>query len=253
LCGTILGITVYEKLADGGWLTVLITVLLTLLCFAIRRHYRLVVRALEQLDKELPGHEESPETYGLGRQPVAQLVTDEAALDAEKPVAILFVGGYGGLGRHALLTLMRMFPGHFAGVVFVSVAVVDSDSFKGVSEVEELERRTQQNLSRYRAFANALGLPAQSRYAVGTEVGVEAEKLGKDLLAQYPKALVVAGQIIFDQDTAWNRLLHNDTAFTIQRRLQHVAVPMVVLPVQLNLSAVGTERTVRRPTADLAA
>ena len=29
----------------------------------------------------------------------------------EDPVAIVFVGGYGGLGRHARLTLIRMFPG----------------------------------------------------------------------------------------------------------------------------------------------
>jgi hypothetical protein len=55
------------------------------------------------------------------------------------------------------------------------------------------------------------------------------------------------------EDTAWNRLLHNETAFIIQRRLQHVGVPMVVLPVQLNLSAVGTGGTVRRPVTELAA
>ena len=150
-------------------------------------------------------------------------------IDAEKPVAILFVGKYSGLGRHALLTLMRMFPGHFAGVVFVSIAVVDSDSFKGIGELEQLEARTQEHLDRYRGFARALGLPAQTRYAVGTEVAVEAEKLGQDLLGQYPKALVVAGQIIFDEDTAWNRLLHNETSWFIQRRLQWVGVPMVVL------------------------
>jgi hypothetical protein len=210
-----------------------------------------VVRALEKLDTELPGHEESPETYGVSLP--LDLGAEPAALDAEKPVAIVFVGRYSGLGRHALLTLMRMFPGHFASVVFVSIAVVDSDSFKGVGELKQLEERTQQHLDRYRGFAQALGLPAQSRYAVGTEVAVEAEKLGQTLLAQYPKALVVAGQIIFDEDTAWNRLLHNETAFIIQRRLQHVGVPMVVLPVQLNLSAVGTERTVRRQIAELAA
>jgi amino acid transporter len=252
LCATILVITVYEKLAEGGWLTVLITVLLTLVCFAIRRHYQLVVRALQKLDGELPGHEENPEMYGIsGEQtPVGP---EPATLDAEKPVAILFVGRYSGLGRHALLTLLRMFPGHFASVVFVSIAVVDSDSFKGVGELQQLEQRTQEHLDRYRAFAHALGLPSQSRYAVGTEVAVEAEKLGQGLLAEYPKALVVAGQIIFDEDTAWNRLLHNETAFIIQRRLQHVGVPMVVLPVQLNLSAVGTDRTVRRQITELAA
>jgi hypothetical protein len=32
-----------------------------------------------------------------------------------------------------------------------------------------------------------------------------------------------------------------------------VGVPMIVLPVQLNLGAVGTERTVRRQSAEVAA
>ena len=49
----------------------------------------------------------------------------------------------------------------------------------------------------------------------------------------YPKVVVVAGQIIFEEDTVWNRLLHNETAFVIQRRLQHAGVPMIVLPVEL--------------------
>jgi hypothetical protein len=150
-------------------------------------------------------------------------------------VAILFVGGYGGLGRHALFTLLRMFKGHFKGVVFVSVAVVDSDVFKGTDEVKTLEARTQENLARYERFGRSLGLASASAYSVGTEVAVEAEKLGKELYKKYPEGLVVAGQLIFEEDTLWNRALHNETAFLIQQRLQHVGVPMIVLPVRLDL------------------
>src|SRR5262249_31987281 len=113
----------------------------------------------------------------------------------------------------------------------------DSDVFKGVAEIEALERRTRDNLAKYERFASVLGLPSTSAFAVGTEVAVEAERLAADLNRRFPKALVVAGQIIFDEDTAWNRLLHNETAFLIQRRLQHQGVPMVVLPVQLDLRA----------------
>src|SRR5262249_54831015 len=99
------------------------------------------------------------------------------------------------------------------------------------------EKRTRENLASYEQFAAVLGLRATSAYAVGTEVAVEAERLATDLTLRFPKALVVAGQIIFEEDTAWNRLLHNETAFLIQRRLQHAGVPMVVLPVQLDLRA----------------
>jgi amino acid transporter len=233
LCLVILAITVFEKFAAGGWLTLLITAAVTVLSFLIRRHYDLVVRAIRRLDQELPDPaEQAAGSHGVG---VARLPLKEPAIG--DPVAIVFVGGYGGLGRHALLTLQRMFPDHFSGVVFASVAVVDSDSFKGANEVEALEQRTRRSLAAYERFAAALGIWSTSACAVGTEVAVEAERLVLELRARYPSALVVAGQIIFEEDTFWNRLLHNETAFLIQRRLQHRAVPMIVLPVQLELAA----------------
>jgi hypothetical protein len=235
LCLVILGITVFEKFTEGGWLTLLITAGVTVLSFLIRRHYDLVVRAIRRLDQELPdpvAEQAAAGTHGAGaaRAPLSEPALSDA-------VAIVFVGGYGGLGRHALLTLQRMFPDHFRGVVFASVAVVDSDSFKGANEVEALEQRTRRSLAAYERFAAALGIWSSSACAVGTEVAVEAERLVLELRARDPSALVVAGQIIFEEDTFWNRLLHNETAFLIQRRLQHRAVPMIVLPVQLNLEA----------------
>jgi hypothetical protein len=151
------------------------------------------------------------------------------------------VGGYGGLGRHALFTLLRMFKRHFRGVVFVSIAVVDSDVFKGTNEVTALEQRTKENLARYERFGRSLGLATASAYSIGTEVAVEAEKLGVELYAKYPEGLVVAGQLIFEEDTLWNRALHNETAFIIQQRLQHVGVPMIVLPVRLDLQRARQE------------
>jgi len=53
---------------------------------------------------------------------------------------------------------------------------------------------------------------------------------------KYPKGMFVAGQLLFDEDSTWSRLLHNETAFLIQRRLQHAGIPMVVLPVRLRLT-----------------
>lgn len=230
LCLLILVVTVTQKFLEGGWLTLLITSGLVAACFLVRRHYRLVGRAVRQLDRDLPGPDENPQMYprDAGRPVLGEV-------DPKLPVAIVFVGGYGGLGRHALLTMLRMFPGHFKGVVFATVAVVDSDIFKGQSELPALEERTRQSLRSYERFAAALGLPSTSEYVVGAEVPVEAERLALELVKRYPKALVVAGQIIFDEETVFSRLLHNETAFLIQRRLQRNGVPMVVLPVELDL------------------
>src|SRR6476620_9800151 len=54
LCLTILTVTVIEKFAEGGWITLLITGCVLGLCFMVKRHYNLVIRALRQLDLDLP-------------------------------------------------------------------------------------------------------------------------------------------------------------------------------------------------------
>jgi len=233
LCLLILVVTIFEKFAEGAWVTIVVTLGLTLFCFVIKRHYGLVVRAIRRLDRELPG----PEDLTPSPDVAPVVVPGVGEIDRMKPVAILFVGGYGGLGRHALLTCLRMFPGHFKGVVFVSIAVVDTGAFKGEDEVESLIERTKNSLDAYVRFAASLGLPAKSAYAVGTEVPDEAVKLGVELSKAYPRGLVVAGQLVFEADTLWTHMLHNETAFLIQRRLQHVGVPMIVVPVRLNLEA----------------
>jgi amino acid transporter len=253
LCLTILAVTVLIKFADGGWLTLVITAIVVAACFLIKRHYNLVVQAIRQLDEDLPspddieGSVESHRDYDM--LPGEPLSRPAAAGDPDpyEPVAVLFVGGYGGLGRHALLTLLRMFPGHFKAVAFVSVAVVDSDVFKGRDQIEALETRTREQLARYERFGRVLGLRTTSAYSIGIEVAVEAEKLGVDLCRKYPKALVVAGQLIFQEDTFFTRILHNETAFLIQQRLQHLGVPMIVIPLRLNLKERRPERPVTRP------
>jgi amino acid transporter len=234
LCVTILIVTCFEKFADGGWLTLVITGFLVMLCFAIRRHYRAVVAAIRRLDVELPDPLLDPDlAKAMSLRPDPHAKTDP--IDPRKPVAILFVGGYGGLGRHALLTLLRMFPNHFKGVVFCSISIIDSGNFKGVEEVHDLEAKTRAQLDKYVRLAATMGLPAEGAFATGIEVAVEAEKLGKELIARFPQGLFVAGQLLFEEDSTFNRILHNETAFLIQRRLQHAGIPMVVLPVRLTL------------------
>jgi len=248
LCATILVITILEKFVDGGWLTLLVTAGLVVACFAIKRHYGAVVGALRKLDSDLPSPPEVDAALARAAEPGDENVPFEAHHglmehhgardpDVEKPVAILLVGGYSGLGRHSLLTLLRMFPHHFSGVVFLSVAVVDSESFKGADQLAALEARTRQNLLCYEHYARSLGLPAASMFSVGTEVAVEVEKSAEELSSRYPRALFVAGQLIFEEDTFWNRVLHNETAFMVQKRLQRRGLPMIVVPVRIDLRA----------------
>ena len=220
LCAAILVGTVYEKGEQGGWVTIVVTGLVVGLCFVIRRHYRTVQANLRRLDtimEVLPPHTGGP-------RPV---------LDARAPTAVLLVGGYAGLGVHALLTVQRTFPGFFKNFVFVSVGVVDSAAMKGIEEVDRVRLRTQTSLEQYVDLAHRLKLAADYRMEVGTEAVAEAEKLSVAISHEFPRAVFFAGKLVFQKERWYQRLLHNESAYALQRRLQFDGLNAMVMPVRV--------------------
>jgi hypothetical protein len=228
LCVTILVITVYEKFAQGGWITVVITALLIGLCFLIRRHYRSVAAELNKLDRELGD---------LPRTAVRSSVSPGDQLDPRKPTAAVLVGSYGGVGIHTMLNIFRAFPGHFKNLVFLSVGVVDSGEFKGEDAVENLRQRTEEMLTNYVGLATGLGMPATARMAIGTEAVAEAEKLCLEVAREFPHIVFFAGKMIFQRETWYHRLLHNETALAVEKRLRWVGKTMVTMPIRVRQAA----------------
>ncbi|MBN2599806.1 MAG: APC family permease, partial [Candidatus Thermoplasmatota archaeon] len=53
LCFTILLITVYEKISEGGWLTLFITLMVIIICYLIRGHYQKIKKAMKKFDEVL--------------------------------------------------------------------------------------------------------------------------------------------------------------------------------------------------------
>ena len=220
LCVTILCVTVWEKFGEGGWLTVAVTGALIALCLAIHRHYGSVAQRLQRLDAILTALPQGP-------------APAEAVPDPKKSVAVLLVGGYSGLGIHALLSVLKLFPRHFSGVIFMSVGVVDSATFQGVEEVERVRLRTSDAVQRYVEQARRLGLPADARVSMGTEAVSTCVALAQEIAESHPRAIFFAGKLIFERERWFDRFLHNETAIAIQRRLQFAGLPMVVLPVRV--------------------
>ena len=60
-----------------------------------------------------------------------------------------------------------------------------------------------------------------------------AEALCMKLLTQYPKATFFTGKLIFEREKWYQRILHNETAYAIQRRLQWRGLATVVLPIRV--------------------
>jgi K+ transporter len=224
LCVTILMVTVYEKFGEGGWITLVVTCALIAACFLIRRHYRSVQSNLQRLDGILP----ALPSVSAGPPP---------PVEPQAPTAVLLVGDYAGLGVHALLTIRQLFPNVFRNFVFASIGVIDSATFKNVEEVEEVRERTRELLERYVESAHRLGLAAEYRMDVGTEVVEEAEALGVQMAREFPRAVFFLGKLVFERETWVHRILHNETAYQLQRRLQFAGLNAMVLPVRVMKTA----------------
>jgi hypothetical protein len=222
LCLSILTIVVIEKFAQGAWMTMVVTSALILLCVLIRRHYRLVSAKLRSLSDILQG-------LPVENAPVHA----EEPLAGNKPTAILLVENYSGLGIHSLLNIIKQFPGYFKQVIFVSVAVVDSGNFKGADEVGRLEENTNQELQKYVQLAINLGLVATSRMSIGIEAVDSAEKLCMELSREFKQAVFFAGKLVFQKPKWYQRILHSETAYSIQNRLELDGLSMVILPVRV--------------------
>ena len=220
LCSSILVVVIIEKFEHGAWMTLLVTSVLVGLCFWIKRHYLSVRNSLKGLEENLA-------------DAVDPATGPKPAIRKNAPTAVMLVSGFGGLGMHGILAIQQLFPGHFKNLVFISVGVVDAVSMKGAEEVEHIRERTQQQLERYVGLANGLGLAADYRMSVGVEVLSEAEKLCKEIAKEFPKAMFFANKLIFEDEQWYQRLLHNETGYQLQRVLQFAGLQAMVLPVRV--------------------
>lgn len=220
LTSGILIATVILKFGAGGWMTVVLTSAVIGLCLYIRRHYREAEKALRHLDEillELPLPDDPP--------PVPPR-------DTNAPTAVFFVNGYNGLGIHSVLGVPRLFGSHFKNFVFVGVGVIDSNRFKGKEEIENLRQQTEESLQKYVTFVKQQGYYAEYWYALGTDAVEELEQLAHEVGKRFPRSVFFAGKLVFEQERFWHKVLHNQAAFTLQRRLQFAGQQMVVLPVR---------------------
>jgi amino acid transporter len=222
LCVTILVITILEKFAEGGWLTLLITGILIALCYGISRHYKRVVRAMRELDEMLMD-------FPLKKAP------DPGPLNPAEPTAILLVTGYNGFGVHMLLTIVTSLGKCFTNLVFVSVAVIDSGSFKGAAQLDALEISVKESLEKYVGLARRMGFRAEYRMEIGTEVVETATKICCETNSRYPNCTVFSGQLVFPLPKFYHWILHNQTSFAIQRRLQWEGIKTMILPVRVRI------------------
>jgi amino acid transporter len=223
LTATILVALSVIKFHEGGWITLLVTGSLVALAFAIKRHYRSAHEQLSRLDQlmEVFGNENDPKP------------TTIPPCDPQAKTAVVFVNGFNGLGVHTTLAIQRMFPGVFRNFIFVEIGVVDAGNFKGASEINHLETTVARETQRYTDYMNAHGIHAESLHEIGTDIVETARDLADRLAERFPNIMFFGGQIVFQNENYFTRILHNFAVFGLQRSFFQHGLPFFVLPVRI--------------------
>lgn len=221
LCLTILMIMTYEKFFLGGWITFVITSFFIMMCYLIQNHYSKIRVGVQKLDKYVK------------QIPASRTFNNKHARKNDM-TAIQLVSDYNSFGVHILLAIDKSFPGLFANFIFVSVGVVDQGMFKGEEGIENLHGSVEESMKKYVQLARKLGYAADYRITIGTDVVESATDVCLDVVNEFKHSTVFSGQITFGIEKFYHKLLHNETAYAIQRRLQSAGINNVIMPINID-------------------
>jgi len=217
----ILVVTLIAKFTEGGWVTLLITGVVIGVCLLIRAHYdevREQLRKIDELFVTAPTWNDSV--------PAPQI-------DPSLPTAVFLVGKNLGVGMHTLLWVQRLFPNHFKNFIFLAAGEVDAQSYDAKETLNELQQKIGNSLNYYIGFCHSHGLAGAAFQVFGCDPVDELTELTEKVAQQFPNCVFFASKLIFQHDNFLTRMLHNQTALTMQARLHLRGMQMVILPMKV--------------------
>lgn len=222
VCLFILTTIIIAKFADGGWLTLVFNGGVFCLCLLIKRHYRRVKSQIKKLDK-------------LFYFPIESRFKLIRELDPSLPTAVFLIGDSAGEGMHTLLSERRMWPGYFKNYVFMSVGVVDVNSYESERTLARMEKKVKNRLKYFVEYSHQIGIPAKSYCAFGIDPVKELDQLAETIQAEFSNPIFFAAKLVLMHESWLTRLLHNETPMSLQRHLLLKGMRLIILPIQLSL------------------
>ena len=221
VCVSILGVTTYEKFFTGAWMTIIITSVVILTGWAINRHYRIIGLRMREADELFAEADTS-----------TRKVEECPPMEKMDSTAVILVSESYGNGMHTLLWLLRLFPGVFKNVLFIGVGEIGSEQFARDKSLDELRKNIKTTLKLLSGYCTRRGIPSSYFVAYGTDVVDEYTKLVHQVMSEFPRAVFFGSKLIFDNENIITQMLHNQTAYILQRRLHRLGRTMVILPMK---------------------
>lgn len=221
VCLSILIITLLEKFTAGGWLTVLITSSVVIVCLIIKQHYSQIKLQVRKLDRLLT-------------LPLKGNVQQIPKIDPNKPTAVFLIGESIGQGMHTLLSAQSMFPEHFKNFVFMSVGVVDIGSYGSENALKQMKQKIGERMEYFINFSHEHHFAAKSYTAYDNDPVKGLTELAEKVSDEFPNAIFFADTLVSKQDNWFYRQLHSEVPMALQHNLHLKGLQMVILPVKLN-------------------
>jgi amino acid transporter len=224
ICAIILAVTLFEKFSYGGWKTVVITGFVILLGLMIRRHYEAVHKRLADVEEELGSAMFSGSSKAVEEKP---------KMDPREPTAVFLVGESAASGMHTFLWVQRLFPGVYKNFVFASVGEIDTEEFTDQTMWHKLRRDTKLMLKNYVDFCNSRGLASTYYHDYGTDVIETVATLTERIQQDFPRSVFFATKLIFENETIVHQILHNQTAYMLQKKLHSRSQNLIIMPMKI--------------------
>jgi amino acid transporter len=223
LSAFILVFVVVEKFTEGGWVTMVVTLVLAGSAILMKRHYADTTKSLGRLDSLVKAAE----------LPAGKATVEAPEMDRKGRTAVLLVNGWNGLGLHSLFSILRLYGEFYRNYVVLHVGEVDAGTFKA-EEIEQLKEKAGLDVEKYAQYLRRNGKAAEARWAVDADLVGALENLARETAKDYPQSVFFGGQLVFRKEGIWSRMLHNNIVFAIQRRLYVRGLPFMVLPIRVD-------------------
>ncbi len=223
LCGTILIVTILEKFSHGAWKTMMVTGIVIAIGLMIRRHYDGVRARMAEIESELSDAMFSNLKVVDGEKP---------KMDPREQTAVFLVGS-SAMGIHTFLWVQRLFPGVFKNFIFVSVGEIDTEEFGDEASWHALRRDTKTMLKRYVDFCTARRLPATYYHDYGTDVVSTLSNLNERIASDFPHSVFFAAKLIFEKENMFTSMLHNQTAYMLQKKMHAKSQNLIIMPMKI--------------------